>query len=86
MLYLKTSRDSQPNYGKLYQADLPISTGWAESTVNEIIAKQMAKKQKMRGNRFTVQPFLTVRVHVLNATLEQVFSTWHTGFQSLVAA
>ena len=28
----------------------------------------------------------TVRVHVLNATLEQAFSTWHTGFRSHVAA
>jgi hypothetical protein len=27
-----------------------------------------------------------VRVHVLNATLEQAFSTWHTGFRSHVAA
>ena len=27
--------------------------------------------------RPTVQPFLTMRVHVPNATLEQAFSTWH---------
>jgi hypothetical protein len=40
----------------------------------------------MRWNRFTVQPFLTLRVHVLNATLEQAFSTWHAGFRSHVAA
>lgn len=37
-------------------------------------------------NPFTVQPFLSVRVHVLNATLEQAFSTWHTGFRSDFAA
>jgi hypothetical protein len=86
VLYLKANRDSLPNYGKLYRADQPISTGWVESTVNEIIAKRMVKKQQMRWNRFTVQPFLTVRVHVLNATLEQAFSTWHAGFRSHVAA
>jgi hypothetical protein len=86
VLYLKTNRDSLPNYGKRYRADQPISTGWVESTVNEIIAKRMVKKQQIRWNRFTVQPFLTVRVHVLNATLEQAFSTWHTGFRSHVAA
>jgi hypothetical protein len=34
----------------------------------------------------TIQPFLTLRVHVLNATLEQAFSTWHAGFRSHVAA
>ena len=86
MLYLKTNRDSLPNYGKRYRADQPISTGLVESTVNEIIAKRMVKKQQMRWNRFTVQPFLTVRVHVLNATLEQAFSAWHAGFRSHVAA
>ncbi|MGH9401827.1 MAG: hypothetical protein ACRD2P_06945, partial [Terriglobia bacterium] len=52
------------NYGKRYRADQPISTAWVESTVNEVIAKRMVKKQPMRWNRFTVQPFLTVRVHV----------------------
>jgi hypothetical protein len=86
VLYLKANRDSLPNYGKLYRADQPISTGWVESTVNEIIAKRMVKKQQMRWNRFTVQPLLTARVHVLNATLEQAFSTWHAGFRSHVAA
>ena len=33
-----------------------------------IVAKRM-KKQQMRWNRHTVQPFLNVRIHVLNRTL-----------------
>jgi hypothetical protein len=86
VMYLNSNRDSLPNYGKRYRADQPIATGWVESTVNEIIAKRMVKKQQMRWNRFTAQPFLTLRVHVLNATLEQAFSTWHAGFRSQVAA
>jgi hypothetical protein len=86
VMYLNTNRDSLPNYGKRYRADQPIATGWVESAVNEIIARRMVKKQQMRWNRFTVQPFLTLRVHVLNATLEQAFSTWHAGFRSHVAA
>ena len=84
--YLNANGDSLPNYGKRFRSDQPISTAWVESTVNEIIAKRMVKKQQMRWNRFTVQPFLTVRVHVLNATLEQAFSAWHAGFRSHVAA
>ena len=84
--YLNTNRDSLPNYGKRYRADQPISTAWVESTVNEIIAKRMVKKQQMRWNRFTVQAFLTVRVHVLNDTLEQVFRTWHPNFRLAIAA
>jgi hypothetical protein len=37
---------------------LPISTAFAESTVNDVVAKRMNKHQPMRWNRYTVQPFL----------------------------
>jgi len=69
--YLNANRDSLPNYGQRYRAEQPISTARVESTVNEVIAKRMVKKQQMRWNRFTVQPFLTVRVHVLNGSLNK---------------
>jgi len=42
----------------------PISTAFVESAVNEIIAIRMNKKQQMRWNRTTVQPFLDVRCAV----------------------
>ena len=84
--YLSGNRDSLPNYGKRYRGDQPISTAWVESAVNEVIAERRVKKQQMRWNRFTVQPYLTVRVHVLNGTLEQVFRTWHANFRLSIAA
>ena len=37
----------------------------------------MNKNQPMRWNRYTVQPFLTVRVCVLNGTLEEAFRALH---------
>jgi len=70
-----------PDYGKRYHADQRISTGFVESAVNEIIAKRMVKKQQMRWNRYTVQSFLDVRIHVLNGTLEDAFRHWHKGFR-----
>jgi hypothetical protein len=79
--YLDANADSLPNYGARYRAGAPISTAFAESAVNQIIAKRMIKRQQMRWNRDTVQPFLTVRVAVLNDTLEQAFRSWHTGFR-----
>jgi hypothetical protein len=79
--YLESNSDSMPNYGSRYRDRLRISTGFVESAVNEIIAKRMAKKQQMRWNRHTIQPFLDVRVHVLNATLEDAFRHWHRGFR-----
>jgi hypothetical protein len=72
-----------PNYGKRFRSGLRISTGFAESAVNEIIAKRMNKKQQMRWNRHTVQQFLDVRVHVLNGTLEKAFRAWHAGFRPI---
>ena len=84
--YPTINQDSLPNYGQRYGCDLPISTAWVESTVNKVIAKRMVKKQQMRWNRFTVQPFLTVRVHILNDAPEQVFGTWYTNFRPPIAA
>jgi hypothetical protein len=79
--YLDANADSLPNYGARYRAGAAISTAFVESAVNEIVSRRMVKRQQMRWNRFTVQPFLTVRVHVLNATLENAFRHWHRAFR-----
>jgi len=81
--YLELNADSMPVYGKRFRAGQRISTGFVESAVNEIIAKRMVKKQQMRWNRYTVQRFLDVRVHVLNGTLEDAFRHWHKGFRPI---
>jgi hypothetical protein len=41
----------------------------------------MIKKQQMRWNRWTVQPFLDVRVAVLNKTLAGSFRRLYPDFQ-----
>lgn len=79
--YLELNTDSMPDYGTRFRSGFRISTGFAESAVNEIIAKRMNKKQQMRWNRHTVQHFLDVRIHVLNGTLENAFRHWHQGFR-----
>lgn len=81
--YLELNADSMPNYGERYHGGQRISTGFVESAVNEIIAKRMVKKQKMRWNRHTVQSFLDVRIHVLNGTLEGAFRHWHKAFRPI---
>ena len=59
----------------------PISTAFVESAVNEVVFRRMNKKQQMRLNRVTVQPFLDVRTAVLNNTLEVAFRYRHPGFR-----
>jgi len=56
-------------------------TAFVESAVNEIVAKRMNKRQQMRWNRASVQPFLDVRTAVLNDTLEDAFRQRYPGFR-----
>ena len=71
--YPEANQGMLVNYGGRRRRGEPISTAFVESAVNEIISRRMIKKQQMRWNRWTVQPFLDVRIAVLNGTLEGAF-------------
>ena len=79
--YLKRNQGALVHYAARRRNGEPISTAFVESSVNEIIAKRMNKKQQMRWNRETVQPFLDVRTAVLNDTLEDAFRHCYPGFR-----
>ena len=79
--YLYANQLALVNYGRRRHERLPISTAFVESAVNEILSKRMIKKQQMRWNRWTVQPFLDVRVAVLNKTLAGSFRRLYSDFQ-----
>jgi hypothetical protein len=69
------------HYAARRRRGAPISTAFVESAVNEIVAKRMNKKQQMRWNRATAQPFLDIRTAVLNDTLEDAFRGLYPGFR-----
>jgi hypothetical protein len=79
--YLHANHLALVNYGRRRQDRQPISTAFVESAINEILSKRMIKKQQMRWNRWTVQPFLDVRVAVLNKTLAGSFRRLYPDFQ-----
>ena len=79
--YLYANQLALVNYGRRRCDRQPISTAFVESAVNEILSKRMIKKQQMRWNRWTVQPFLDVRVAVLNKTLAGSFRRLYPDFQ-----
>ncbi|MFL5279682.1 MAG: hypothetical protein ACJ8AW_01450 [Rhodopila sp.] len=79
--YLERNQGALMHYAAQRQRGEPISTAFVESAVNEIVAKRMNKKQQMRWNRMTVQPFLEVRTAVLNDTLEDAFCRRYSGFR-----
>ena len=79
--YLYANELALVNYGRRRHDRQPISTAFVESAVNEILSKRMIKKQQMRWNRWTVQPFLDARVAVLNETLAGSFKRLYPNFQ-----
>jgi hypothetical protein len=81
LAYLERNQEALVHYAARRRNGEPISTAFVESSVNEIIAKRMNKKQQMRWNRATVQPFLDVRTAVLNDTLEDTFRHRYPGFR-----
>jgi hypothetical protein len=54
-----------------------ISTGFVESTINQLIAKRFVKKQQMRWTPRCAHLLLQVRVHVLNDELGTAFQRWY---------
>lgn len=45
--YIKNDQGFIPNFGERYHAGERISTGFVESTVNQVISKRFCKKQQM---------------------------------------
>jgi hypothetical protein len=81
LAYLERNQGALVHYAARRRHGEAISTAFVESSVNEIIAKRMNKKQQMRWNRATVQPFLDVRTAVLNDTLDDAFRHRYPGFR-----
>ncbi len=50
--YIRANREFIPNYGDRWRNKERISTGFVESTVNQVVAKRIVKKQQMSKGRF----------------------------------
>ena len=75
--YLAANRAFLVNYGDRYRHGETISSGFVESTVNEVISKRMVKKQQMRWTKAGAHRLLQVRVQVLDEELGRTFIRWH---------
>ena len=58
-----------------------ISTGFVESTVNQVISKRFCKKQQMQWTKRGAHLLLQTRVKVLNQELRAVFQRWYPDLQ-----
>ena len=75
--YIERNRTFIPNYGERYRCGERISTGFVESTVNQVISKRFCKKQQMQWTKRGAHLLLQTRVKVLNQELGTVFQRWY---------
>jgi hypothetical protein len=75
--YIRNNRHLIPNYGERYRYNEAISTGFVESTVNEVVAKRMVKKQQMQWTHTGAHCLLQTRTAVLNDELGDQFESWY---------
>ena len=57
--YIANNQPFITNYGERYRNGERISTGFVESTVNQVISKRMVKKQQMRWSQQGAHPSVT---------------------------
>lgn len=75
--YIRNNRPFIPNYGNRYRNGERISTGFVESTVNQLVSQRMVKKQQMRWSRKGAHRLLQVRTHVLDGEWRNTFDRWY---------
>lgn len=81
--YLRNNAGQIVDYGERHRAGERISTGFAESAVNQIVAKRFSKRQSMRWTQCGAHLALQARTRVLNGELEDAFRKRWPAFRPL---
>jgi hypothetical protein len=79
--YVANHRAFIPNYGERYRQKKPISTGFTESAVNQVVSRRFVKKQQMRWTEAGAHLLLQIRVQVLNGDWRSTLSRWYPGME-----
>ena len=58
-----------------------ISTGFAESAVNQVVSRRFVKKQQMRWSERGAHLLLQIRTQVLNGDWRATFSHWYPAMK-----
>jgi len=69
LTYIDSNRSAIVNYGKRYRAGLRVASTLAESAVNSIVGKRMAKSQQMRWSVQGAHMLMQVRTADINGEL-----------------
>ncbi|UUP19995.1 hypothetical protein NTH_04510 (plasmid) [Nitratireductor thuwali] len=74
--YISNNADLIPIYAERHRYGEVIWTAFVESTVNQVIAKRLAKKQQMQWTPRGVHLLMQLRTRVLDGTLDSDFKRW----------
>lgn len=74
--YIRNNQMMLPNYGEMRRYVEPISSVFVKSTINEVIARRMTKRQQMQWSREDTHYLLQTRTAVLNNELQDKFASW----------
>ena len=75
--YIDRNRAFIPNYGERDRYGERISTGFVESTVNQVISKRFSKTQQRQWTKRGAHLLLQTRVKTLNRELGAMFQRWY---------
>jgi len=78
--YIDNNASGIVNYGERHRCGERISSGFVESTINQLVAKRFVKKQQMRWTPRGAHLLLQVRVQTLNDDLRTAFERWYPDF------
>jgi hypothetical protein len=78
---IERNRAFIPNDGGRYRAGERISTGFVESTVNQVISKRFCQRQQMQWTKRGAPLLLQTRVKTLHQELGAVFQRWYPDLQ-----
>jgi hypothetical protein len=76
--YITRNEAFIPNFGDRWHNGEVISSGFVESTVNQVISKRFVKKQQMRWSKAGAHLLLQMRILVLNGQLSHQFQQWYS--------
>jgi len=79
--YVENNGALIPNYGERWRYGERISTGFVESTINQVVAKRFCKRQQMQWTPRGAHLLLQTRTRVLNGELASRFRQWYPSFR-----
>ncbi len=83
--YIKNNSEFIPNFGERWRQGERISTGFVESTINQVVSRRFVKKQQMQWTLRGAHLLLQTRTKVLNNELEDAFRKWYPQFRPQAA-